>query len=160
MAGSVMLVLIACFSFLGPFFISHTYDQVFSSYVTIQPSLEPRPGEDSLEEAMKGVATRARVELQSFSVEGEAFTAVITAKDPIDPRATRYFDRANEFDKALSTGSISCSARIPMGVTSWRASCLAGRFPLPWACSPVSSRSASASSTGRSPVIWAGASTM
>ncbi len=99
MAGSVMLVLIACFSFLGPFFISHSYDQVFSSYVTIPPSLEPRPGEDTLEEAMKSVAARARVELQSFSVEGETFTAVITAKDPIDPRATRYFDRANEFDK-------------------------------------------------------------
>ena len=98
MAGSVMLVLIACFSFLGPFFISHTYDQVFSSYVTIPPSLEPRPGEDTLEEAMKGVAVRARVELQSFSVEGEAFTAVVTAKEPIDPRTTRYFDRANEFD--------------------------------------------------------------
>ena len=26
MAGSVMLVLIACFSFLGPFVISHSYD--------------------------------------------------------------------------------------------------------------------------------------
>ncbi len=98
MAGSVMLLLIACFSFLGPFFISHSYDQVFSSYVTIPPSLEPRPGEDALEAAMKGVAARARVELQSFSVEGESFTATVTAKDPIDPRTTRYFDRANEFD--------------------------------------------------------------
>lgn len=99
MAGSVMLVLIACFSFLGPFFISHSYDQVFSSYVTTPPSLEPRPGADALEEAMKSVAGRARVELQSFSVEGETFTAVVTAKDPIDPRTTRYFDRANEFDR-------------------------------------------------------------
>ncbi|MGS1096720.1 ABC transporter permease (plasmid) [Aquamicrobium terrae] len=99
MAGSVMLVLIACFSFLGPFVISHSYDQVFSSYVTVPPSLEPRPGADALEAAMKGVATRARVELQSFSVEDETFTAVVTAEDPIDPRTTRYFDRANEFDR-------------------------------------------------------------
>ena len=105
MAGSVMLVLIACFAFFGPFFASHSYDQVFSSYVTIPPSLEPRPGEDSLEEAMKGVAARARVELQSFSVEGATFTAVITAKDPIDPRATRYFDRANEFDQTEVTST-------------------------------------------------------
>ncbi|WP_313525144.1 ABC transporter permease subunit [Shinella sp.] len=105
MVGAVMLVLIACFSFFGPFFISHSYDQVFSSYVTIPPSMEPRPGEDTLEDAMKGVATRARVELQSFSVEGETFTAVITAKDPIDPRATRYFDRANEFDKTEVTAT-------------------------------------------------------
>ena len=99
MAGSVMLVLIACFSFLGPFVISHSYDQVFSSYVTTPPSLEPRPGADALEAATKRVAARARVELQSFSVEGETFTAVVTARDPIDPRAARYFDRANEFDK-------------------------------------------------------------
>lgn len=99
MAGSVMLVLIACFSFLGPFVISHSYDQVFSSYVTTPPNLEPRPGADALEEATKRVAARARVELQSFSVEGETFTAVVTARDPIDPRAARYFDRANEFDK-------------------------------------------------------------
>ncbi|WP_411033607.1 ABC transporter permease [Shinella sp. BYT-45] len=98
MAGCVLLVLIACFSFLGPFFVSHTYDQVFSSYVTIPPSLEPRPGEDTLEAAMEGVAARARVKLQSFSVEGETFTAVVTAEQPIDPRTTRYFDRANEFD--------------------------------------------------------------
>ena len=105
MAGSVMLVLIACFSFLGPFVISHSYDQVFSSYVTTPPSLEPRPGADALEAAMKSVAGRARVELQSFSVEGETFTAVVRAKDPIDPRTTRYFDRANEFDKTEVTAS-------------------------------------------------------
>jgi len=105
MAGSVMLVLIACFSFLGPFVISHSYDQVFSSYVTTPPSLEPRPGADALEEATKRVAARARVELQSFSVEGETFTAVVTAKEPIDPRAARYFDRANEFDKTAVAAS-------------------------------------------------------
>ena len=99
MAGAVMLVLITLFSFFGPFFASHTYDQVFSSYVTIPPSLEPRPGADRLEEAMKGVAARARVELQSFSVEGETFTAIVGSDAEIDPRTTRYFDRANEFDK-------------------------------------------------------------
>ena len=110
MAGSVMLVLIACFSFLGPFVISHSYDQVFSSYVTIPPSLEPRPGEDTLEEAMKGVAARARVELQSFSVEGETFTAVVTAEAPIDPRTTRYFDRANEAIAAHRSGSLQGAA--------------------------------------------------
>lgn len=42
MAGCVMLVLIALFSFVGPLFSPHSYDQVFPSYVTIGPSLEPR----------------------------------------------------------------------------------------------------------------------
>jgi oligopeptide transport system permease protein len=97
MAGCVMLVLIAIFSFLGPLFVPHTYDQVFPSYVTIPPSLEPRPDASTLQEAIEGVAARARVRLDSFALEGQSFTATISADEPIDPRATRYFDRANEF---------------------------------------------------------------
>ena len=98
MGGCVMLVLIALFSYLGPLFVPHSYDQVFSSYVTVAPSLEPRPDEASLEGAMQGVATRARVNLDAFEVTGQIFSATISAEDPIDPRTTRYFDRANEFD--------------------------------------------------------------
>lgn len=100
MAGCVMLVLIALFSFVGPLFSPHTYDQVFPSYVSIAPSLEPRPDTSTLQDVMEGVATRARVTLKEFNVEGESFTATITSSSdqPIDPRATRYFDRANEFE--------------------------------------------------------------
>lgn len=97
MAGCVTLLLIAFFSFLGPLFVPHTYDQVFPSYVTIPPSLQPRPDVSTLQEVMEGVAARARVKLDAFTVEGQAFTATISADEPIDPRATRYFDRANEF---------------------------------------------------------------
>jgi len=98
MAGCVMLLLIALFSFVGPFFSPHSYDQVFPSYVTIGPSLEPRPDASTLQEVMEGVATRARVTLTEFAVEGETFTATVTSDQPIDPRSTRYFDRANEFE--------------------------------------------------------------
>ncbi len=98
MAGCVMMLLIALFAYLGPFFVSHRYDQVYSSYVTVAPSLEARPDEASLEDAMRGVATRARVNLDAFNVEGQTFTATLSAESPIDPRATRYFDRANEFN--------------------------------------------------------------
>ena len=97
MAGYFMLAAIAIFSFLGPFFVPHSYDQVFPSYVTIPPSLEPRPDTSTLQEAMERVAARARVTLTAFALEGETFTATISAEQPIDPRATRYFDRANEF---------------------------------------------------------------
>ncbi|MDI7861951.1 ABC transporter permease subunit [Rhizobiaceae bacterium n13] len=97
MAGCVMLVAIALFSYLGPLFVSHTYDQVFPSYVTIPPSLEPRPDTSALQEVMEGIAGRARVTLKEFAIDGETFTATITSDKPIDPRATRYFDRANEF---------------------------------------------------------------
>ncbi|MFS8124696.1 ABC transporter permease subunit [Rhizobium sp. BR 250] len=98
MAGSIMLVLITLFSFIGPHFLTHTYDQVFSSYVSVAPSLEPRPDVNNLQGVMEGVAGRARVELKEFSVEGQTFTATITSSSAIDPRATRYFDRANEFE--------------------------------------------------------------
>jgi len=98
MAGSVMLVLITLFSFIGPHFLTHTYDQVFSSYVSVPPSLEPRPDVNNLQEVMEGVASRARVDLKEFAVSGQTFTATVTSSSPIDPRATRYFDRANEFE--------------------------------------------------------------
>lgn len=98
MAGLVTLILVAIFSFAGPFFASHTYDQVFSSYVTIPPSLEPRPDASNLQSVIEGVAARARVELKEFTVEGQTFTATVTSESEIDPRTTRYFDRANEFD--------------------------------------------------------------
>jgi len=98
MAGSVMLVLITLFSFIGPHFLSHTYDQVFSSYVSVPPSLEPRPDVNNLQEVVEGVASRARVELKEFAVSGQTFTATVTSSSAIDPRTTRYFDRANEFE--------------------------------------------------------------
>ncbi|MGV1754077.1 ABC transporter permease [Agrobacterium sp. CG674] len=98
MAGSVMLVLITLFSFLGPQFLTHTYDQVFSSYVSVPPSLEARPDAGSLQGVMEGVAERARVELREFAVEGQKFTATVTSSNMVDPRTTRYFDRANEFE--------------------------------------------------------------
>ena len=100
MAGCVVLVAIALFSFFGPFFASHSYDQVFSSYVTIPPSLEPRPDAANLQGVAEGVARRARVELSAFEVDGNTFTATVSDDEPVDPRTTRYFDRANEFDAA------------------------------------------------------------
>ncbi len=98
MAGSVMLVLITLFSFIGPHFLTHTYDQVFSSYVSVPPSLEPRPDVNNLQDVMEGVASRARVDLKEFAVSGQTFTATVTSSSAIDPRTTRYFDRANEFE--------------------------------------------------------------
>lgn len=103
MAGCVMLFLIALFSFAGPFFVSHTYDQVFASYVTVPPSLSPRPDPESLQEVAEGVAKRARVELQSLTVDDGTFTAVLASARKIDPRTVRYFDRSNEFKESTVT---------------------------------------------------------
>lgn len=103
MAGCVMLFLIALFSFAGPLFVPHTYDQVFASYVTVPPSLSPRPDPESLQDVAQGVAKRARVDLQSLKVENGTFTAVLTSSRKIDPRTVRYFDRSNEFKESTVT---------------------------------------------------------
>ena len=60
---------------------------------------------NNLQDVMEGVASRARVELKEFSVEGQTFTATVTSSSTIDPRTTRYFDRANEFEntKVIAT---------------------------------------------------------
>lgn len=118
MAGSVMLLLITLFSFVGPLFLTHTYDQVFSSYVSVAPSLEPRPDVNNLQGVMEGVASRARVELKEFAVEGQSFTATITSSSAIDPRATRYFDRANEFEntKVVATEDDGRTLKLEGGV--------------------------------------------
>lgn len=105
MAGSVLLVLIALFSFLGPQFLNHTYDQVFPSYVSIPPSLEARPDVNNLQDVVEGIAARARVNLKEFEVSGQSFTATVTSENEVDPRTTRYFDRANEFENTKVTAT-------------------------------------------------------
>lgn len=95
--GCVLLVFITLFSFAGPFFVAHSYDQVFSSYVSVPPSLSPRPDPETLQEVAESVAQRARVTLDSFTVESGRFTAVVSSDEEIDPRTIRYFDRNNEF---------------------------------------------------------------
>ncbi|MBB4954438.1 oligopeptide transport system permease protein [Agrobacterium vitis] len=103
MGGSVMLLLIALFSFVGPLFLPHSYDQVFPSYVSVAPSLKPFPDPDTLHQVADGAAQRARLKLDSFTVENGIFTAKITSDKPIDPRAIRYFDRVNEFKNTRVT---------------------------------------------------------
>lgn len=97
MAGLVVLTLVTLFSFAGPHFIDHRYDQVFASYVAVPPSLEPLPREADLQAAVDGVARRARVDLADFSIADGTFRATVTSEREIDPRVTRYFDRVNEF---------------------------------------------------------------
>ena len=96
-SGCVLLAFVTLFSFAGPLFVPHSYDQVFSSYVNVPPSLTPRPDPETLQDVAESVAQRARVTLAEFTVESGRFTAVISSGSQIDPRTIRYFDRNNEF---------------------------------------------------------------
>ncbi|RIY02023.1 ABC transporter permease subunit [Aureimonas flava] len=100
MAGFAVLVLVSLFSFLGPQFTDHRYDQVFPSYVSVPPSLEPWPREENLRGVVENVARRARVELADFDVEDGRYRATLRDDQPIDARVLRYFDRAGELGGA------------------------------------------------------------
>lgn len=97
MASCFVLLLIGLFSFAGPLFMTHSYDEVFPSYVSIPPSLSPRPDPKTLEDVASTAAKRARLTLDSFEVANGTFTAKVSSTSPIDPRSVRYFDRVNEF---------------------------------------------------------------
>jgi oligopeptide transport system permease protein len=97
-ASLFVLIFVAVFSVFGPYLIPHAYDQVFTSYVRVPPSLAPYPVEATLEAAMAEAASQARVTLTAFDVSGTTFGAVFTSPTPIDPRVTRYPDRTNEFE--------------------------------------------------------------
>ncbi|MBU0739173.1 MAG: ABC transporter permease subunit [Alphaproteobacteria bacterium] len=117
-SGCVLLAFVTLFSFAGPLFVPHSYDQVFSSYVNVPPSLTPRPDPETLQDVAESVAQRARVTLDSFTVEDGRFTAVVSADDEIDPRTIRYFDRNNEFknsevvDQAADGRSLTVSGNV------------------------------------------------
>ncbi len=93
----VVLAAVTLMCFIGPFVTPHTYGQIFDSYVRTPPSLQAYPLTDTLHTVMQSAADHARVTLADFAVEGNDFTATFTNDKPIDPRVTRYVDRANEF---------------------------------------------------------------
>jgi oligopeptide transport system permease protein len=103
MASFVVLVLMTAFCFLGPFFNPHSYETVYPSYVAAAPSLIPYPHADTLEPVMRAAVERGRARLDTFTVQGTAYTATISADKPIDPRVVRYLDRPDEFDGAAIT---------------------------------------------------------
>ena len=98
MTGLAVLVAVALFSFAGPLLVPHSYDEIFTSYVAVPPSLEPLPREDTLRRVFEGAARQGRVRVEAFVAAGATFTATIAADRPIDPRTTRYIDRTDEFD--------------------------------------------------------------
>ena len=100
-ASIVVLAVIAVISVFGPYVTPHAYDQVFTSYVSMPPSLEPYPQAATLQKVMEDAAAQGRVTLSAFAVNGSTFTATLTSPTAIDPRTTRYVDRTDEFEDTM-----------------------------------------------------------
>ncbi|MDQ0475411.1 ABC transporter permease subunit [Labrys wisconsinensis] len=105
MVSLVVFAAVVLICVLGPLVTPHRYDQIFQSYVMVPPSLAPYPKEATLKTVMAQAVERARVRLDAFAVSGSRFTAALAADKPVDPRVTRYVDRANEFEGTSVVGS-------------------------------------------------------
>ena len=95
MISIVVLVLIALLSIAGPWIAPHDYDAVYRNYVKVPASLEAHPRADDVEKVVTSALKRARVNIESVEISGSTVSVAVTAKRPIDPRVSRYLDRAD-----------------------------------------------------------------
>ena len=100
MASVVILTLIALACVAGPWLSPHGYNQVYRDYVKVPASLSLYPKASAVGPALVKALRRARVEIDSWEVVDDGLRLVLTADKPIDPRITRYLDRANLFVEA------------------------------------------------------------
>jgi len=99
-ASAVLLAGIALACIVGPWLSPHGYDQVYRDYVKVPASLDPYPGAEAIGPALENALRRARVEIAEWTVEDGRLRVTLTADRPIDPRLTRYLDRADLFADA------------------------------------------------------------
>jgi oligopeptide transport system permease protein len=92
------LALIVVLCLAGPYFTSHDFTTIYSSYVRVPPSLSPYPKADKIEQEVQDVVRRARLELREWKQDGERILVTVWAPKPIDDRVTRYLDRSDSFE--------------------------------------------------------------
>ena len=98
MFSAVYLAVIVLLCLAGPSFTGHEFSTQYPSYVRVPPSLESYPKAATLEQEMKDVVRRARLNFVGWSKkEGRVLVTVTSAKS-IDERVTRYLDRSDSFE--------------------------------------------------------------
>ena len=122
MASLLLLGLIALTCLFGPWLSPHGYDQVYRDYVKVPASLSPYPDAEAVGPALERALRRARVEIEDWRVEEGRLTVELTAEKAIDPRITRYLDRANLFANAeiVELADDELSARLSADIDQQR----------------------------------------
>jgi oligopeptide transport system permease protein len=100
MAGLVVLALYVVAGIVGPMVWPHDYRTVYTDYVRVPASLEPYPRVDTIAPGAMQALRRARLEVESVTVEDGTARIAVTGSREIDPRVTRYLDRSDLFSKA------------------------------------------------------------
>jgi oligopeptide transport system permease protein len=99
-ASLVYLALMTVACIAGPYFVPHAYTDIYADYVRTPPSLSPYPKADMIENALKEVTTRMRVDVKEWHQDGSRVLFTATSGKAIDERATRYIERSDAFDDA------------------------------------------------------------
>jgi oligopeptide transport system permease protein len=99
--SAVYLVLMTIVTLIGPSLTGHSFTTIYADYVRVPPSLSSYPQGSEIEAALEDALERARVDVQSWELEGERVLMTVTSSRPIDERVTRYVDRSNTFENAV-----------------------------------------------------------
>ncbi len=96
-ASAALLVLMVLACVVGPWLSPHPFDAVYRSYVKVPASLAPYPRAEQIGPSLESALRRARVTVEDWRQEGGRVFVTVTSSREIDPRTTRYLDRANDF---------------------------------------------------------------
>ncbi len=95
MASMIVLALVAIACVVGPWITPHDYTTVYRNYVKVPASLSAHPGVEDVEKTVRSALRRARVKVETVEVAGDTVRVTVTSSREIDPRVTRYLDRAD-----------------------------------------------------------------
>jgi oligopeptide transport system permease protein len=114
MASIALIIFMTIACFLGPLVSPHAFDAVYPNFVKVPASLEPYPKAEEIEGTLESSLRRARLSLESWSLEGSRLTLETrSTRGEIDPRLAEYLDRSD----SLSEVAIAATTEDKMGAT-------------------------------------------
>ena len=100
MASLRVLAALAVICIVGPWLTGHEYDRVYQDYVRVGPSLGAHPSKAEVTLALKQVASRMRVRIETAAMDARMAAVTLAADRPIPPRALVTFERSDVFRPA------------------------------------------------------------
>ncbi len=112
--SAVYLALMTIACLIGPYLTGHQFTTIYPDYVRVAPSLTAYPQGDDIATALEEALGRARVDLASWSLDGDTLTVVVSSDSAIDERIVRYLDRTSIFTGAAVLERSADGTRMTM----------------------------------------------